>query len=108
MMETNLLPKPSIIPVQRFTRFEVKGFLKEKEYSLFALEAVDDHQRFVPTANNQVTISVENGEIVGLANGNPTNQDVYSLACVRLFQGKALAIVRTSEASVQIKVIIKK
>ena len=85
-----------------------KRIFEGKEYSLFALEAVDDHQRFVPTANNQVTISVENGEIVGLANGNPTNQAAYSLDHVRLFQGKALAIVRTSEASVQIKGIIQK
>lgn len=85
-----------------------KRIFEGKEYSLFALEAVDDHQRFVPTANNQVTISVENGEIVGLANGNPTNQAAYSLDRVRLFQGKALAIVRTSEASVQIKGIIQK
>ena len=32
-----------------------KRIFEGKEYSLFALEAVDDHQRFVPTANNQVT-----------------------------------------------------
>lgn len=78
------------------------------DYSLFALEAIDDQQRFVPTSDHQLSIYVENGEVIGLANGNPIDQDAYSVENISLFQGKALAIIRGKEANIQIKTIIQK
>lgn len=68
-----------------------------KEYCLYKLEGVDDQQRPVPTADNKLSLCVQNGEIIGVANGDPINHDSYSLECVRLFQGKALVIVRTDK-----------
>lgn len=65
-----------------------------KEYCLYKLEGVDDQQRLVPSADNKLSLCVQNGEIIGVANGDPINHDPYSLEYVRLFQGKALVIVR--------------
>ena len=77
-----------------------------REYVLYKLMALDKQQRFVPTACEQVAVSVENGEIVGLANGNPANHDAYSLKNVRLFQGQALVIVR-AEKEAGLKAVIQ-
>lgn len=78
-----------------------------KEYSLYQLEGIDEQQRVVPTADNNLSICVENGEVVGLANGDPINQAAYSLESIRLFQGKALAIVRSGEKDSQIRAILQ-
>ena len=78
-----------------------------KEYSLYQLEGIYEQQRVVPTADNNLSICVENGEVVGLANGDPINQAAYSLESIRLFQGKALAIVRSGEKDSQIRAILQ-
>ncbi|MBO0451779.1 sugar-binding domain-containing protein [Candidatus Enterococcus murrayae] len=77
------------------------------EYTLYKLEGIDEQQRLVPTADELLSIRVENGEIVGLANGNPINQDAHSLETIRLFQGKALAIVRTAAKHAQVTAVIQ-
>lgn len=77
-----------------------------KDYSLYQLKAIDEQQHFVPTANNQIKLRVENGEIIGLANGDPADHDAYSLENVRLFQGLALVIVQTTgKSQVQVSII---
>lgn len=77
-----------------------------REYDLYKLVALDNQQRFVPTACEQLAVSVESGEIVGLANGDPANHDAYSLTNVRLFQGQALVIVQ-AEKEAGLKAVIQ-
>lgn len=83
-----------------------ESIFEGEEYHLYKLEAIDSQQRFVPTADARLSVYVENGEVIGLANGDPINQDAHSLETLRLFQGKALVIVRTEDKDVQIKATI--
>jgi beta-galactosidase len=89
-------------------RIDCERIFAGNEYSLYKLEAVDRDQCFIPTANSNISINVKNGEIVGLANGNPIDHSDYSLENISLFQGKALAIVRGTKENIQIEGILQK
>ncbi|MFC0276554.1 sugar-binding domain-containing protein [Enterococcus devriesei] len=88
----------------------IKSVVSEKifdgeEYSLYRLKGIDAQQRLVHTADNRVTVAVENGMVIGLANGDPANYEEYSLKQVRLFQGQALLIIRSNgECNVQTEI----
>jgi beta-galactosidase len=49
----------------------------------------------VENANNRVTVSVENGTLLGLDNGDSTDYDQYQTNSRRLWGGKLLAVARS-------------
>lgn len=74
---------------------------------LFAeISAVDSTGSFVENANNRVTVTVKNGELLGLDNGDSTDYDQYQdTNSRRLFNGKLLAIVKPTGDMKQIEII---
>jgi beta-galactosidase len=59
--------------------------------------AEDENGNIVENANNRVTVSVKNGELLGLDNGDSTDYDQYQgTNSRRLFNGKLLAIATAS------------
>lgn len=65
-----------------------------KNCTLFILEAIDGQSNFVPDDNSSLQVTAENGQIIGLANGNPSDTNGYSLSKIKLFSGKAVVIVK--------------
>jgi beta-galactosidase len=64
------------------------------ELSFIAITAVDADGRPVENAGNRVRVTVENGTLLGLDNGDSTDYDQYKTDNRRLFNGKLTAIVR--------------
>lgn len=60
------------------------------------ITAIDVHNVPVKNANHRVRVSVENGELLTLDNGDATDYDSYHHFSRRLFSGKLLAIVRAT------------
>ena len=57
------------------------------------IQAVDEQGRRVENANDRVVVTVKNGTLLGLDNGDSTDQDPYqNTNNKRLFSGKLLAI----------------
>ncbi|MGI6154658.1 MAG: sugar-binding domain-containing protein [Enterococcus lemanii] len=67
-----------------------------KDINLYQLTAVDETGIFVPTADEQVFVTVKEGTILAVANGNPVNHEVGNVEQVRLFKGQALVVVKRS------------
>ncbi len=65
-----------------------------KNYTLFELKAIDEQNNFVPDDNSSLQIKVDNGQIIGLTNGNPSDISEYSLSKIKLFSGKTVVIVK--------------
>lgn len=60
------------------------------------IEVVDSEGRVVPTANNQIQVSVDGaGTFIGLDNGNPSDHTSMKSDTRRLFNGLALAVVQS-------------
>ena len=66
------------------------------DLSFVTIDAVDADGCFMPTAMNALRITVGGaGELVGVDNGDATSHDSLKGGRIRLFNGKALAIVRS-------------
>ena len=63
----------------------------------FTVEAIDAHGRPVPTAQDQITFTIDGGEIIGLGNGNPNDVSSEKGTSRALFNGLAQVIVQTRE-----------
>ena len=63
----------------------------------FTVEALDAKGRHVPVAQNQITFSIEGGDIIGLGNGNPNDVTSEKGTTRALFNGLAQVIVQTRE-----------
>lgn len=71
------------------------------------ITALDVHNQLVKNANHRVFVTVENGELLTLDNGDSTDYDSYYQPSRRLFSGKLLAIIRSTsdvKPSVQAKI----
>lgn len=68
-----------------------------KKCTLFQMKAIDKQNNFVPDDNHLLKIKAENGQIIGLVNGNPSDISEYSLSKIKLFSGKAVVIVKHEE-----------
>ncbi|NUE97236.1 glycoside hydrolase family 2 protein [Lactobacillus melliventris] len=68
-----------------------------KNCTLFELKAIDGQNHFVPDDNSSLQIKANNGQIIGLTNGNPSDNSEYSLSKIKLFSGKAVVIVKHDE-----------
>ncbi|MCL2373340.1 MAG: DUF4982 domain-containing protein [Defluviitaleaceae bacterium] len=70
------------------------------------ITALDKAGNPVENANNRVTVTVKNGQLLGLDNGDSTDRDQYqNNNSRRLFSGKLLAIVKPGE-NVEISAVI--
>ncbi len=67
------------------------------ELAFITITAVDKNGNPVENANRRVHVSVEEGTLLGLDNGDATDYDQYQTDNRRLFSGKLLAIVKTKE-----------
>ena len=66
------------------------------DLSYIAIDCVDANGNFMPTAMNQLYFTVEGtGELVGVDNGNSAGTESLKGNKMKLFNGKALAIVRS-------------
>lgn len=78
---------------QSTAAIQVTPHYRGKNITLFELKAIDQNHLFVPTAEDKTILDCQNGQIIGLTNGNPTDISKYSLNEIDLFSGKAIAIV---------------
>jgi beta-galactosidase len=66
------------------------------DLSYITIDCYDSNNNFMPTAMNQLYFSVEGaGELVGVDNGNAAGSESLKGNTMKLFNGKALAIVRS-------------
>ncbi len=70
------------------------------ELVFFTISALDKNGHPVENANCRVNLTVEEGELLGLDNGDSTDYDQYKGRSRRLFSGRLLAIVRRSRPDV--------
>ncbi|KFG89521.1 Glycosyl hydrolases family 2, sugar binding domain protein [Sphingobium herbicidovorans NBRC 16415] len=63
------------------------------------IEALDARGRPVPTADLDVTLTITNGRIIGVGNGNPVSLAPSKGNQIKLFNGLAQAIVQTDRGS---------
>lgn len=63
------------------------------------IEALDARGRPVPTADLDITLSITNGRIIGVGNGNPVSLAPSKGNQVKLFNGLAQAIIQTDRGS---------
>ena len=93
----------------KFRRFDFKGTDVDIEaagpagqnnagqMTFYEIYAVDEAGNEVENADCRVRVSVENGTLLGLDNGDSTDFDQYKSASRRLFSGRLLAVVRADE-----------
>jgi len=79
------------------TKVVANEIFSGKEIDLFELKAIDENGNFVEGVNDQIRLEVDGGKLVNSANGNPINQIVGNSQTVKLFSGKALAIVQKND-----------
>jgi len=60
----------------------------------YEISALDKDGNIVENANTRVNVSVENGVLLGMDNGDSTDYDQYQTNSRRMFNGKLLAIVK--------------
>ncbi len=66
------------------------------DLSYITIDCVDSDGNFVPTAMNQLYIDIEGaGELMGVDNGNAAGSESLKGSKIKLFNGKALVIVRS-------------
>ena len=69
-----------------------------KDLAYIEVDVVDNEGNIIPDASNDITFEISGeGSLVGLDNGNPIDHTSYKANHRRVFSGKALAIVQTSE-----------
>ena len=68
------------------------------ELSFVTISAIDKDGYAVENANMRVRVTVENGILLGLDNGDSTDYDQYTSDNRRLFSGKLMAIVRSNNS----------
>lgn len=70
------------------------------ELHFVSITAQDEHGNIVENANNRIHVSVKDGELLGLDNGDSTDFEQYKTDNKRLFGGRLLAIVRAKSGGV--------
>lgn len=96
----NQIVEDTRITSGKLTGLEIKERYVGEVYNLYEVNGVDQERNFVPTSDAWVEIDVENGEILGLANGNPADISEHNLRKKQLFSGKLMVIVRKEKEKV--------
>ena len=91
---------------QSFTDVEKLQIESEQygELVFYTITAIDKAGHTVENANCRVKVAVEEGELLGLDNGDSTDYDQYKGNSKRLFSGKLLAIVKKSRSGAAPKI----
>ena len=67
-----------------------------QDVSLVTLEIVDDKGQVVPTANNEINLSItKNGKIIGVCNGDPSCQVLENQTTYPVFSGLMMVFVQS-------------
>ena len=67
-----------------------------RDLCYFDITIVDERGDRVPDAKCELNCLVDGGELMGIFSGDPKNEDQYTSARCHAFEGRAVAIVRTS------------
>lgn len=65
-----------------------------QETDLIAISAVDENGNLVNLSEEVIEVKAEKGTVIGLGNGDPADISDFSLADIKLFSGRAVAIVK--------------
>ena len=81
---------------------------KDSEDLLFVeVDVRDNYDHLCTFANNNVTVEIQNGIIIGLDNGDATSVLPYRSASKPVFHGKAIAVIRPDTNSSSVTVTAK-
>lgn len=81
---------------------------KDSEDLLFVeVDVRDNYDHLCTFANNNVTVEIQNGTIIGLDNGDATSVLPYRSASKPVFHGKAIAVIRPDTNSSSVTVTVK-
>ena len=76
-----------------------------EDVAMFAVEVRDAHDRIVPITKNEVTFTVSgSGKLLGVGNGDPTDQGPDKGTSRKAFSGFCMAIVQSTQAKGSITV----
>jgi beta-galactosidase len=76
-----------------------------EDVAMFAVEVQDAQGRAVPTADNQVSFRISGaGKVLGVGNGDPTNQEPDPGSSRKAFCGLCMALVQSSKSAGDISV----
>jgi beta-galactosidase len=76
-----------------------------RSLSFVTVDVLDANGVLVPNADNAISFSVHNGQLVGLDNGRQESAENYKSTTRQAFNGKALAIVRSNDRGGPITII---
>ncbi len=94
--------KPAAVKVEAETK-SLKA--DNRDLCYFDITVTDTDSNRVPYATNELHCTVEGGTLMGIFSGNPCNEDQYGSDTCHAFEGRAVAIVRTSsEGTVRVTV----
>lgn len=72
----------------------VLAYDHQRELSFILITALDSMSRPVCNANRRIKVKVDGGTLLGLDNGDPTDDEPYQKSSRRMFGGKLLALIR--------------
>ena len=76
-----------------------------EDVAMFAVEVRDGHDRIVPITSNEVSFTVSgSGQLIGVGNGDPTDQESDKGTSRKAFSGLCMAIVQSTKAKGSITV----
>jgi beta-galactosidase len=76
-----------------------------EDVAMFAVEVKDAHDRAVPVTTNEVTFKISGeGKLIGLGNGDPTDQDSDKGTSRKAFCGYCMAVVQSKKTAGRITV----
>lgn len=83
-----------------------------QDAAVITVKVIDNKQRLVPTASDEITFEIENGVILGVGNGNPSSQeaDVFPVGAKvfrNAFGGYAQAIITSDRSGKPIVLTVK-
>lgn len=83
----------SYVTSQETDSVQIKQLYSDHNTYIYELKAIDKEGFLVPMADDKVIVNTTDGEIIGLINGNPSDNSEYSLSEIKLFSGKAVVVV---------------
>ena len=76
-----------------------------RDVAHLVVEVLDAQGRVVPTAENEITFSVQGeGRLIGVDNGNPQSHDSYKADHCKAFSGMCLAVVQSAAKAGTIRI----
>lgn len=76
------------------------------EITYIEVKALDKDANFIPTANHKINFKIENAELLGVANGNNRSLEPFVASFRKLYNGKAIIILKKSNSNKPGKVIV--